>query len=155
MEEVDLCLGSVGRKQARTGVRKAGPWHHRPASGDLNLRAETTSCSQPSPLTCYPGHCFLFSQGCRCQAKKTPRFWLLSRLMTFGSGATGQPRLLDGRRGSRGLLVPLAAPPVALPWAHEALILRSFPTWSRFAKRRAVSVWVPWVPVVVVVSAAQ
>lgn len=69
MEEVGLCLGSVGRKLAHTGVRKAGPWHRCPASGDLNLQAETTSCFQPSPLTCYSGHCFLFSQSCRWQAK--------------------------------------------------------------------------------------
>lgn len=98
MEEVSLCLGSVGRKLARTGVRKAGFWH-RPASDDLNLRTETTSCSQPSPLTCYLGYCFLFSRvvGGR---RKTPGFWLLSRPVTFGSGATGQPRLLDGWRRS-------------------------------------------------------
>lgn len=44
MEEVGLYLGSIGRKLARTGVRKAGPWR-RPAADDLNLRAETTSCS--------------------------------------------------------------------------------------------------------------
>lgn len=82
MEE--FVLGSIGRKLAGIGVWKAGPWR-RSASGDLNLRAETTSCS---PLTCYPGHCFLFSRvvGGR---RKTPGFWLLSRPVTFGSGATG------------------------------------------------------------------
>lgn len=139
MEEVGLCLGSVGKKLARTGVRKAGLWH-RPASGDLNLRTETTSCSQPSPLTCYLGHCFLFS---RVVGGRRKNAWILAalqardlRLWGHWAAAPFGREEKQNTSGSPGC----SSPPVAQPWAHGALTSRSFPTWSRFAERLAVSV---------------
>lgn len=92
-------------------------------------------------------------EGCRWQAKNA---WILAALQArdlrlrghWAAAPCGREERKERTPGSPGCW----SPPVALPWVHGALMSRSFPTWTTFSERRAVSVRV--VVAVVVVGAA-